>query len=195
MHTTNAIIYFDVFQKSKRFQTQLRYKIQHKMRFIPISHIKQKFSEIVLPKPTRSLLSRQRRRPPRLGVRPEDTGTPLGLAVPPTHHSQQSCLGCVSSEGLCAHSPARLEHCTPVWDHGAGAPVASSRPGLWLDARWGVETTRRGAGCRASGARGRQWSGSGHPGSPGTRRGAELRCRRVETSNDTPRKKHRIRQC
>lgn len=33
---------FRCFQKSKRFQTQLRYKIQHKMRFIPISHIKQK---------------------------------------------------------------------------------------------------------------------------------------------------------
>lgn len=42
MHTTNAIIYFDVFPKIKTFQTQLRYKIQHKMRFIPISHVKQK---------------------------------------------------------------------------------------------------------------------------------------------------------
>lgn len=45
LHTTNAIIYFDVFPKIKTFQTQLRYKIQHKMRFIPISHIKQKITQ------------------------------------------------------------------------------------------------------------------------------------------------------
>lgn len=31
-----------MFPKSKRFQTQLRYKIQHKVRSIPISHITQK---------------------------------------------------------------------------------------------------------------------------------------------------------
>lgn len=42
---------FMCFQKSERSETQLRYKIQHKMRFIPIFPQKAKnFSEIVLPK-------------------------------------------------------------------------------------------------------------------------------------------------
>lgn len=42
---------FMCFQKSERSETQLRYKIQHKMRFIPIFPQKAKsFSEIALPK-------------------------------------------------------------------------------------------------------------------------------------------------
>lgn len=46
--TKMPLFYFDCFQKSKHFQTQLRYKIQHKMRiytsfFFFFSHRKQKY--------------------------------------------------------------------------------------------------------------------------------------------------------
>lgn len=84
-------------QKSKCFQTQLRYKIQHKMRFITISPIKQKIfqkslrqNQLVDPV---FLFSPSRHRPPARALAhagPGEAG--LVATTPPGHQGQSQFL-------------------------------------------------------------------------------------------------------